>query len=628
MSKSPRSPSRAQLAAVFFLASAPFLPALANDFVDWDDRANFVDNPHYRGFAPENLRWMLTSIHLGHYMPLTWLSSALDHALWGLDPTGYHLTNLLLHGAVAALLAGVVAQLLRRARPDAGPRAVGTAASLGALLWAVHPLRVESVAWATERRDVLSGALLLVALGAYLRWAAAGDARWRRTSLTAFALSLLSKTSGFVLPLVLLVLDAFPTGRLARGADGRRPWRERIEEKLPWLVLGALGAWLAWLGQLRARGALSTLAEVGALERALIAAQGFGFHVLKTVWPAGLAPLHPLDQVPGPLDPRAWGAAAAVLGLTALAMLLRRRRPGLLAGWLVYLIALAPVAGVVHVGVHFVAERYSYLATLPLAALAAGAILAAGARPGRRGFALAVCAALIALFGALAWRQTGVWRDSVTLWSRVAAVHPGSHVGQHRLGVALYEAGRPADAARAFERALELRPEPDDENARYDLAEALWAGGEGDGALAAVDLVLRADPVHVGALLLAEEIHVRSGEPALARARYERALAARPGFGAGRVRLSNLLRTQLDDPQGAVAEGRRAVDAGPEDDAAHAMLGLALLAAGDPAEAEGHLRFALAAAPEDDELLAALASSLERQGRGDEADLIRGRLAP
>ena len=622
------SPSRGQLAAVFVLACLPFLPALESEFVDWDDRANFVDNPHYRGFGAAHLRWMWTSIHLGHYMPLSWMSSALDEALWGLDPTGYHLTNLLLHGATAALLALAVAELLQRARPQAAPGAIGTAAALGALLFAVHPLRVESVAWATERRDVLSGALLLTALIAYLRWTAAGDPRWRRASLLAFALSLLAKTSGFVLPLVLLALDAYPLGRLERGPDGRRPWSERLREQRPWIALGALGAWIAVLGQFRAGGALSTLAEVEPLQRATIALHGLGFHVMRTLWPSGLAALHPLDQAPGPLDARTLLAAMAVLAITLIALARRRRAPGFLTAWVIYLICLLPVVGIVHVGVHFAADRYGYLATMPLAALVGALVLDVSGRPGARKAVLACGAVLALLLGAATWRQTGHWRDSVALWTRVAVVYPASHVGHHRLGVALFESGRTREAVHAFERAIELRPEPIGESARYDLAEALWALGDGDGALASVDRVLAAVPTHIGGLMLAEEIHVRSGQPGRARARYERALAAHPDFVAGRVRLSNLLRAQLGDAPGAVAEARRALASNPESDAAHAVLGLALLSAGDPAEAEGHLRLALALTPVDGRLLEALAASLERQGRAAEADVVRTRIGP
>jgi tetratricopeptide (TPR) repeat protein len=496
------------------------------------------------------------------------------------------------------------------------------------VLYALHPLRVESVAWATERRDVLSGALLLGSVGAYLRWTSGEDPRWRRAALVAFALSLLSKTSGFVLPLVLLCLDAYPLGRLRPGPDGRRPWAERLREKKVWFAMGALAAWVALLGQLRAPGAVSTLAEVDLFQRAGLSLSGLSFHVVRTLWPAGLAALHPLDQAPALTDGRTLLGALALLVITATALARRRRAPGLLVGWLIYLMCLLPVVGIVHVGVHFAADRYGYLATMPFAAFVAALVLDLSRGPRARALVLAVGAALALLLGGATWRQVGYWRDSVTLWARVAAVHPASHVGHHRLGVALLEAGRAGAASASFERALELRPDPVGESARYDLAEAQWALGDGPAALASVELVLAAEPTHLHCLLLAEEIHVRAGAPELALALYARALAADPTDLPARVRRSHLLREQLADAPAALAEARRAVALDPNSDAARAALGLALLTTGDAAEAEGHLRLALALAPGNRGLLEALAASLTAQGRADEAALVRARIGP
>src|SRR5262249_6863530 len=204
-SSGPRAaPAAARWPAALIIAAATlvvFWPVLGNQFVNWDDDKNFLVNPSFRGLGIANLRWMFTTFHLGHYHPLTWLSLGIDYVIWGLDPAGYHLSSLLLHTANAVLFYCVALRLL-------GGRIL--AAAFGALFFALHPLRVESVAWASERRDVLSGMFYLVTLLAYLRAHQEGPRRrWLAISLAAFAAALLSKAIVVSLPVVLLLLDVY-----------------------------------------------------------------------------------------------------------------------------------------------------------------------------------------------------------------------------------------------------------------------------------------------------------------------------------------------------------------------------------------------------------------------------------
>ena len=427
-------------------------------------------------------------------------------------------------------------------------------------------------------------------------------------SLVAFALSLLAKTSGMVLPAVLLLLDVYPLRRLARDEGGKRPWRARITEKAPWIVFGLLAAWFAWIGQLRSGGAVSALAEVGLADRAAIAGYGFLFYPLKTLLPSGLSPLYPLGEAPTLDSVRAIAGLIGLVVITGGALALRRRLPALLTAWAAYLVIILPVVGIAHVGVQFAGDRYSYLATMPLVALVAGGVLLGLESARRRPLTIAATLVLL-LLAALSWRQTGVWRDSVTLWTRVAEQFPASHVGHHRLGAALVAAQRPAEAITPFTHAIELAPEADDANARYELAEARFARGEIDAALDDAARVLAARATHLGALLLSEQIHVRLARPAEALAIYRAALVADPDFVPARVRISHLLRTQLDDLPGAVAEAERAVTLAPRSDAAHAVLGLALLDAGEKERAAHHLRIALETDPGNPDLRAALAAT-------------------
>jgi len=282
-----------------------FLPALGGGFLPWDDEANLVVNRAWRGLGPSQLGWMLTSFHKGHWIPVTWLSFALDHVVWGMDPRGYHLTNVLVHGANAGLVCLLAMRLLEAGRGAEGAARLAGGA-VAALAFALHPLRVESVAWVTERRDVLSAFFFLVSLLAYLRavreepvW----RSRWYWLALGAFALSLGSKSMAVSLPLVLLILDMYPLAR------GRGAWRLRLIEKAPFALLSLLAAAVAMVA-VRAGGSVSSLADLGVVQRLAISSYSVVFYLWKTLVPVGLSPLY---ELPLELDP---GAAVYRLSMT------------------------------------------------------------------------------------------------------------------------------------------------------------------------------------------------------------------------------------------------------------------------------------------------------------------------
>ncbi|TMH83068.1 MAG: glycosyltransferase family 39 protein [Betaproteobacteria bacterium] len=271
------------LIAVVTLAA--FLPALQNQFVNWDDADNFLGNPHYRGLGWSQLRWMWTTFHMGHWIPLTWMTLGLDYLLWGMNPFGYHLTSLVLHAANAIVFYFVAFRILGLALPDAGDRGrAGLALSAGfaALLFALHPLRVESVAWATERRDVLSGLFYLLTILVYLRACERGERGrgWYWGAIGLFACALLSKSMAVSLPVVLLILDVLVERARASGLPGEDPVR-------------AAGRW-----GLRHR-----------IPHALVTPQHGGSRSTERTWQAGdlgvQLELLPLEDgpAPGPLAP-------------------------------------------------------------------------------------------------------------------------------------------------------------------------------------------------------------------------------------------------------------------------------------------------------------------------------------
>src|SRR6266404_3096625 len=206
-------PERALVLSIVLAVVAVFAVGLRNEFVDWDDPANLLENQDYRGLGRAHLAWMFTTTLMGHYIPLTWLTFGLDYLLWGMEPAGFHFTNLVLHAANATLVYWLAKPLLAAALPRAGDYALRAGAAVAALFFAVHPLRAESVAWATERRDVLSGALLLGCILLYLRSIAteAPRRRWLLAlSVVSFALAMLAKSIVMTLPLLLLVIDCTP----------------------------------------------------------------------------------------------------------------------------------------------------------------------------------------------------------------------------------------------------------------------------------------------------------------------------------------------------------------------------------------------------------------------------------
>jgi len=423
-------------AVIVVVTLAVFAPVLGNGFVEWGDRGELVENPHYRGLDLQSLQWMLTTIHQGHYQPLTWLSFAVDDAFWGMRPVGYHLTSLLLHAACAVVVYLIIGRLL-------GPTAI-LAALTGALLFALHPLRVEAVAWATERRGPLSSLMALLSILAYLR-----GARW--WSLAFFALGLLAKEFVMTLPVVLVILDVYPLRR--------RAWREKI----PFFVLTLIAAVVAIKSSGQSGLALS-LAEYGVLERIGQCFYGLVFYLLKTLVPVGLSPIYSIPPEVDPFAARYVVSALIVVALTAGLVAARKRFPAGLAAWAIFIVILSPVLGLVQTGHQLAADRYTYLPGAVIAVLVAAGL----ARLDRRPLVVAMVA-WIAVAAVLNWHQVAVWRDDETLWTHAVEVNPRCHISNHNLGTAMARQERWEEAAAAYRRALEADPDMLDARRALDL---------------------------------------------------------------------------------------------------------------------------------------------------------------
>lgn len=436
-----------------------FFPALRAGFVLADDDTSFVNNPSYRGLGPAQLAWMFT-VMSGHYMPLTWLTHGLDYVLWGMAPAGYHLVNVVLHAFGTVVAYFVALRLLPAAVGPAPLWARRFASALAALVFAVHPLRVESVAWITERRDVLCGVFFLLAVLCYLRAVDPDTTRarvWYWTAVALAALALLSKAMAVTLPAVLVLLDIYPLRRIGPYRWNRR---EVWAEKIPFAVLSAAAAVVAIVAQ-RSVGMLSDLRDVGIFERLGLTCYGLVFYLWKTLVPTNLAPLY---EAPHSYDTLTlWFAGAAVIvGAVAVALVrVRARWPGLAAAAVAFAVLLLPVLGLLHFGLHIVADRNTYFAGLAPAMLLGGIVLHVLRRPPPPMVARATAAAAVSvvlMLGVMTWRQSLVWRDSRTLWAHAVEASPSS-VGYAKLGVLLEEEGRTEEAIVHFRRALQLRPD-------------------------------------------------------------------------------------------------------------------------------------------------------------------------
>jgi tetratricopeptide (TPR) repeat protein len=532
-----------------------YWPATGHEFLPLDDPLYVGENPHVRrGLSAEGLRWAWNVGYAGNWHPLTWVSHMLDVELFGLAPRGHHATSVVLHAANASLLLLVLARASRGARPAAGT--LGRSAFVAAA-FAAHPLRLESVAWVAERKDVLASCCGLAALAAYVGWTRYGGRARYVALVLAAALGLLAKPMLVSLPLLLLVFDFWPLGRL-RIAGGSRSLAAAILEKLPLVALSIASAWLTLRAQ---RDALAPVEALPLGARAANAVVSYLAYAGQTVLPLDLAAFYPFPAQGWP----AWlvvAAATTLAAATLLALAGSRRWPWWTAGWLWYLIMLVPVIGLVQVGLHARADRYTYLPQVGLlwAAAWGAAALARRWRVPRVAVALAAAAVLAGLGIAT---RTGLahWQNGVTLFEQALRATRDNYLAHHGLGLAWAERGRLDLAARHAAEAVRLNP--DYVPARSQLAYRLAQQGRFDEALAHAARVVEARPSDPGSWFNQGTILLEAGRPAQAADVLRRALELAPGLAGAWTNLA-LAEERLGREPAARAAHAAAVAAEPE----------------------------------------------------------------
>jgi protein O-mannosyl-transferase len=468
---------------------AVYNPVGRNGFVNFDDDDYITSNRHVQsGLQWTTVGWAFTSFDAANWHPLTWLSHSLDYELFKLNPAGHHYTNLLLHCVNVLLLFLLLAEATRRVW-----------ASLAvALAFALHPLNVESVAWAAERKNVLSMMFLLLALWAYQRYARKPSVRGYAVVIIAYACGLMAKPQVITLPFLLLLWDYWPLHRLEFAATPAGPAHERVRplgwlvvEKLPLFALSAASALITLKAQ-QAGGALRSAVDYPLtvrLENAVCAYLGY---VSKLLWPVNLALMYPHPGAS--LRPlQVVVAGFFLIAVTALVIALQKpaqARRYLAVGWFWFLGALVPMIGLVQAGQQAMADRYMYVPMIGLLIMISWGLADWAGVSRSRAIGLVCAAALVmATLGALTYRQIGFWQSSETLWSHAVAVTQNNYVAHLNLGETLVHEGRVEDAASHFRTAAQIRP--DDPGALLNLASCERRAGNFAPALADDQTVLR-----------------------------------------------------------------------------------------------------------------------------------------
>jgi tetratricopeptide (TPR) repeat protein len=539
-----------------------FWPVLRNGFVGYDDDEYVTRNPRVNtGLTRENVTWAFTAAHSNNWHPLTWMSHQLDSSLFGLAPAGHHAVNLLFHAANTVLLFLWLSGMTN---------APGRSAFV-ALIFGLHPLHVESVAWIAERKDVLSAFFALLALLAYTQYARKPGAGRYLAVAALLALGLMAKPMLVTLPVLLLVLDWWPLGR-----------GPRIIEKLPLFMLSGLcGAATLWAQ--RQGGAVADVGGLPPAMRLANAAVSYVRYLWKMVWPVDLAVFYPFPFRGIP----AWMVAASVValvGISALVFAARRERPWLAAGWCWYVVTLLPVIGIVQVGMQSMADRYMYVPMI-------GPLIAIVWESARLNWPVATAAAVLVAIGCgiLSWRQIPVWKDGLTLFSHALAVTGDNFVAHDNLGVELDRRGRAEEALAHYRETLRIKP--GDRNGESNLSQASFAKGErlfnegkSDEAFASFEESLRFRPSSALAHAYLGQILLQRRELGPATARFRTALQMDPKLVRAHVGLGVALAQAGQDVE-ARRSFEQAVRYDPSNIEARFDLGLVLAALGERSDA-------------------------------------------
>ena len=574
-------------AALAVLTLALYWPVRTFDFVTYDDLEFVVENPAIAtGLSWQNIRWSWANGYWATGGPLTWLSHMVDVQLFGLDAGGHHMTNVLLHVANTVLLFVVMVRLTNQ--PGAS--------AMVAALFAVHPLHVESVAWISQRKDVLSTLFWLLTMWAYVRYARRPSGLGYAAVTVLFAMGLLSKPMVATLPFTLLLLDFWPLRRMEPPVAMEQPvFRPAVLllEKLAWIVMSATSLFFTLLSQQHG-GSVPGVEQLSLASRLSNAVVSYVAYVVRSAWPVNLTPYYPYDaSLPVPL---VLACAVVVIAISVAAIRAVRALPALSVGWAWYLGTLVPVIGIVQVGTHASADRFTYV---PSIGLFIGIVWTAASWLGRwrvpRTAVAIVALAIVAALGVAARAQIEIWRNGLTLWQHAVRVSPDDARAHLNLGVTLSRARRFADAIAASRDAIRLSPSLP--QAHNNLGLALAQVGQQSEAVAAFQEALRLDPDYAAPHANIADLLAAQGVTAEAFAHYERAIQLDSRAGLARMNYAITL-AQTGRVDEAIGHARAAVDLDPTRADWRFVMAMLLKEAGRRDEAIRELKAVLSQQPD------------------------------
>ena len=590
------------LAGIVWIA---FGQTLHHDFVNYDDGPYVYDNPRIiSGLTPGNIQWAFTHVHAANWHPLTTISHMLDCQLYGLQPWGHHLTNILLHAAAAILLFLALWRLTDNIWPSA----------FVAALFAIHPAHVESVAWVAERKDVLSAVFFILTLWAYARYARSDRFSWRRytTVLVLFALGLMCKPTLVTLPLVLLLLDYWPLGRV------RNQWsviRGLILEKIPLFVLSAASCVATILAQ---KEAFAPTRAIPLQERVANAVVAYVEYLGQAIYPAHLAVLYPYPE--GSLSvAQAIVALVFLLIVSVIFFVWRKAYPFAVTGWFWFVGMLVPMIGIVQVGSQPRADRYTYLPEIGLYIVATWGAMELFKRWQHKREVFAVALLIIGAFVTRSYFQTSYWRNSETLWRHTVDITSRNYIAHNNLAGTLLDRGQLGEAIAHYTEALEIKP--DVAQVQSNLGNALVREGQVEEAIVHLQKALQIDPAYAEAYNHMGSALMKKGQAAEAVAYYQKAVQLNASYADAynNLGVAFLRNGQVDE---AIAHYRKAVAINPGSAEMQYNLGNVLAREGNWADAIECYQAALST--ERDSVKAAkvrnnLGAALEKLGKSDEA---------
>lgn len=563
------------VAAVFFA----YLPSLDASFLSWDDGMYVYANPNIRVIDVDFFKWASTAVVTANWHPLTLFSYALDYVIWGLNPTGYHLTNIIFHSLNSLLVFFLALRLGRyvSAGEDHTGAGLGAifAALIASLLFGLHPTRVESVTWVSERKDVLCAFFFILSVYFYIGYADnSKTGRWRRyvLSFVFFLLALMSKPMAVTLPAVLFLLDFYPLKRL-NDLKGLKPL---IVEKIPFFMLTVLSSVVTLWAQGRG-GAVVAFESIAVSSRVATAVRAYAFYLYKLFIPVGLAPMYPY---PTSLDIFSYEYAVSafiVLVITALCLWTARRQRQFLVVWLCFVVTLVPVIGLVQVSLQAAADRYTYLPSISIFMLIGFITARFFERQSLRPLIAVVAVLAFAVLTFLTVRYQRQWRDSLTLWNYELEMYPDSELAYFQRGVAYRVFGNYQMAVKDFSASIKKNSRFS--MAYYERAMAYSLLGDNKDAIVDFSVVIEISPGFVRAYNDRGVAYGQSGRYDEAMKDFNRALELDPSFEKAYIN-RGFTRFKRNDYLSAIEDFKKALSINPSNPVAYNFLGDAYSKAG------------------------------------------------